>query len=119
AHHRRRQDHQPADRDSGPGLVRSSDAWPAARHAAGDNTRSNQGSSRRAPSAAQGCDCHGGRAVPWTWMGDRGRSPSPTRQFPGLSLLTIGGSTLVVGLALAHFVEQALLEREWTSTAAF
>src|SRR5262245_4915987 len=52
-------------------------------------------------------------------MGDRGGSPSPTRQFAVLSLLTIGGSTLVVGLALAHFVEQAILEREWTSTAAF
>ncbi|HEY7141273.1 MAG TPA: ATP-binding protein [Methylomirabilota bacterium] len=52
-------------------------------------------------------------------MGDRGGSPSPTRQFAILSLLTIGGSTLVVGLVLAHFVEQAILEREWTSTAAF
>jgi two-component system sensor histidine kinase HydH len=51
-------------------------------------------------------------------MGERG-SPSPTRQFAVLSLLTIGGSTLVVGLALAYFVEQALLDREWTSTAAF
>ena len=52
-------------------------------------------------------------------MDDRGGSPSPTRQFAVLSLLTIGGSTLVVGLALAHFVEQAILEREWTSTGAF
>jgi two-component system, NtrC family, sensor histidine kinase HydH len=54
-----------------------------------------------------------------TGMDDRAGSPSPTRQFAVLSLLTIGGSTLVVGLALAHFVEQAILEREWTSTAAF
>src|SRR5262245_55230762 len=46
-------------------------------------------------------------------------SASPTRQFAILSLVTIGASTLVVGLALAHFVEQAILEREWTSTAAF
>lgn len=52
-------------------------------------------------------------------MSDRGGSSSPTRQFAVLGLLTIGGSTLVVGLALAHFVEQAILEREWTSTAAF
>jgi signal transduction histidine kinase len=52
-------------------------------------------------------------------MGDHGDSTSPTRQFTVLSLLTIGGSTLVVGLALAHFVEQAILDREWTSTAAF
>jgi signal transduction histidine kinase len=52
-------------------------------------------------------------------MGARGGSPSPTRQFAVLSLLTIGGSTLVAGLALAHFVEEAILEREWTSTAAF
>src|SRR5262249_16525355 len=59
-----------------------------------------------------------GSAVRWG-MDDRARSPSPTRQFAVLSLLTIGGSTLVVGLALAHFVEQAILEREWTSTAAF
>ena len=49
----------------------------------------------------------------------RGNSSSPTRQFAILSLLTIGVSTLVAGLALAHFVEQAILEREWTSTAAF
>jgi hypothetical protein len=40
-------------------------------------------------------------------MGARGGSPSPARQFAVLSLLTIGGSTLVAGLALAHFVEQA------------
>jgi len=52
-------------------------------------------------------------------MEDRGGSPSPTRQFAVLSLLTIGGSTLVVGLALAYFVEQAMLEREWSSTGAF
>src|SRR5262249_53077575 len=52
-------------------------------------------------------------------MDDRGGSPSPTRQFAILSLLTIGGSTLVVGLALAYFVEQAMLEREWSSTGAF
>jgi signal transduction histidine kinase len=52
-------------------------------------------------------------------MGARGGSPSPTRQFAVLSLLTIGVSTLVAGLALAHFVEQAILDREWTSTAAF
>ena len=52
-------------------------------------------------------------------MGKRGGSPSPTRQFAVLGLLTIGGSTLAVGLALAHFVEQAILDREWTSTAAF
>jgi signal transduction histidine kinase len=52
-------------------------------------------------------------------MRELGISPSPTRQFALLSLLTIGGSTLVVGLALAHFVERAILDREWTSTAAF
>jgi two-component system sensor histidine kinase HydH len=52
-------------------------------------------------------------------MDDRGGSPSPTRQFAVLSLLTIGGSTLAVGMALAYFVEQAILDREWTSTAAF
>jgi signal transduction histidine kinase len=53
-------------------------------------------------------------------MGDRwGNSSSPTRQFAILSLLTIGASTLVAGLALARFVEQAILEREWTSTSAF
>jgi signal transduction histidine kinase len=52
-------------------------------------------------------------------MGDGGGSPSPTRQFAVLSLLTIGGSTLVVGLVLAYFVEQAMLEREWSSTGAF
>jgi signal transduction histidine kinase len=54
-----------------------------------------------------------------TDMGDSGGSPSPTRQFAVLSLLTIGGSTLVVGLALAYFVEQAILEREWSSTSTF
>src|SRR5215471_20004672 len=52
-------------------------------------------------------------------MEDRGGSPSPTRQFAVLSLLTISGSTLVVGLVLAYFVEQAMLEREWSSTGAF
>src|SRR5262249_53888272 len=65
-----------------------------------------------------------------TWAG-RGRYHGPvmpvssarpaslTRQFATLSLVTIGVSTLVVGLALARFVEQATLDREWTSTAAF
>jgi two-component system sensor histidine kinase HydH len=53
--------------------------------------------------------------MPDRWV----NSSSPTRQFAILSLLTIGLSTLVAGLALAHFVEQAILEREWTSTAAF
>jgi two-component system, NtrC family, sensor histidine kinase HydH len=43
---------------------------------------------------------------------------SPTRQFALLSLLTIGGSTLVFGLALAYFVERAILDREWASTSA-
>src|SRR5262249_4778048 len=52
-------------------------------------------------------------------MEDRGGSPSPARQFAVLSLLTIGGSTLVVGLGPASFVEQAILEREWTSTSTF
>ena len=52
-------------------------------------------------------------------MAERNGSPSPTRQFAVLSLLTIGGSTLIVGLALAYFVEQAILEREWSSTGAF
>jgi signal transduction histidine kinase len=52
-------------------------------------------------------------------MDRRAAAPSPTRQFTVLSLLTIGGSTLVLGLALAHFVERAILDREWTSTAAF
>jgi signal transduction histidine kinase len=51
----------------------------------------------------------------WHWGG----STSPTRQFAVLSFVTIGSSTLVVGLALAYFVEQAILDREWTSTAAF
>src|SRR5262249_56447925 len=44
---------------------------------------------------------------------------SPTRQFTLLSLLTIGGSTLLFGFALSHFVEQGILDREWVSTAAF
>src|SRR5262245_42470302 len=48
-----------------------------------------------------------------------GRPASLTHQFAILSLVTIGASTLAVGLALAHFVEQAILDREWTSTAAF
>lgn len=43
---------------------------------------------------------------------------SPTRQFALLSLLTIGGSTLVFGFALAYFVERGILDREWASTAA-
>ena len=44
---------------------------------------------------------------------------SPTRRFAFLSLLTIGGSTLLFGLALAYFVERGILDREWASTAAF
>jgi two-component system, NtrC family, sensor histidine kinase HydH len=52
-------------------------------------------------------------------MEDRGGSRSPTRQFAVLGLLTIGGSTLVVGLALAYFVEQAILDHEWASTGLF
>jgi signal transduction histidine kinase len=43
---------------------------------------------------------------------------SPTRQFALLSLLTIAVSTMVFGLALTHFVEQGILDREWASTAA-
>jgi two-component system sensor histidine kinase HydH len=43
---------------------------------------------------------------------------SPTRQFALLSLLTIAGSTTLFGLALTHFVEQGILDREWASTAA-
>ncbi len=43
---------------------------------------------------------------------------SPTRQFALLSLLTIGGSTLLFGFALTYFVEQGILDREWASTAA-
>ncbi len=43
---------------------------------------------------------------------------SPTRQFALLSLLVIGGSTLVFGLVLAYFVERGILDREWDSTAA-
>jgi signal transduction histidine kinase len=43
---------------------------------------------------------------------------SPTRQFALLSLLTIGGSTLLFGFALAYFVERGILDREWASTAA-
>ena len=44
---------------------------------------------------------------------------APTRQFAISSLLTIGGSTLALGLVLGYFVEQGLLEREWASTTAF
>jgi two-component system sensor histidine kinase HydH len=43
---------------------------------------------------------------------------SPARQFALLSLLSIGGSTLVFGIALSYFVERAILDREWASTAA-
>jgi signal transduction histidine kinase len=43
---------------------------------------------------------------------------SPTRQFAVLSLLTIGASTLVFGVALAYFAERGILDREWASTAA-
>ncbi len=43
---------------------------------------------------------------------------SPTRQFALLSLLTIGGSTLIFGFALTYFVERGILDREWASTAA-
>jgi signal transduction histidine kinase len=43
---------------------------------------------------------------------------SPTRQFALLSLLTIAGSTTLFGLALTHFVEQGILDREWASTTA-
>lgn len=43
---------------------------------------------------------------------------SPTRQFALLSLLTIGGSTLLFGFALVYFVERGILDREWASTAA-
>ena len=34
---------------------------------------------------------------------------SPTRQFVLLSLLTIGGSTLLFGFALVYFVERGIL----------
>jgi signal transduction histidine kinase len=51
-----------------------------------------------------------------------GREPSgwgsPTRQFAILSLVTLGGSTLVLGLVLTYFVERGILDREWASTAA-
>jgi signal transduction histidine kinase len=43
---------------------------------------------------------------------------SPTRQFALLSLLTVGASTLLFGIALGHFAERSILEREWASTAA-
>jgi signal transduction histidine kinase len=43
---------------------------------------------------------------------------SPTRQFAVLSLLTVGASTLVFGMALAYFAERGILDREWASTAA-
>lgn len=46
------------------------------------------------------------------------RAGSPTRQFVALSLLTIGGSTLLFGFALAYFVERGILDREWASSAA-
>jgi signal transduction histidine kinase len=60
------------------------------------------------------------RAAPAGASPDRGPSAwgSPTRQFAILSLLTIGGSTLVFGLALTYFVERGILDREWASTAA-
>ena len=51
----------------------------------------------------------------WTTSGMR----SPTRQFVASALLTVGGSTLLFGLVLAHFVERGILEREWRSTAEF
>jgi signal transduction histidine kinase len=44
---------------------------------------------------------------------------APTREFTVSSLLTIGASTLVFGLALGYFVERGLLDREWASTTAF
>src|SRR5262245_28034575 len=44
---------------------------------------------------------------------------SPARQFVVWSLLTVGGSTFLFGLALTHFVERGILDREWRSTAAF
>ena len=44
---------------------------------------------------------------------------APTREFTISSLLTIGASTLVFGLALGYFVERGLLDREWASTTAF
>ncbi|MGH7266477.1 MAG: hypothetical protein ACREMB_16770, partial [Candidatus Rokuibacteriota bacterium] len=47
-----------------------------------------------------------------------GRIASPTRQFALLSLLTIGGSTLLLGFVLAYYVERGILDREWASTAA-
>ncbi|HEV8676227.1 MAG TPA: ATP-binding protein [Methylomirabilota bacterium] len=43
---------------------------------------------------------------------------SPTRQFVVLSLLTIGASTFLFGVALGYFVERGILDREWGSTAA-
>jgi two-component system, NtrC family, sensor histidine kinase HydH len=53
-------------------------------------------------------------------MASRASRPigSPTRQFVVLSLLTIGGSTLLFGFALAYYVERGILDREWASTAA-
>ncbi|MBI3457730.1 MAG: hypothetical protein HY002_18290 [Candidatus Rokubacteria bacterium] len=50
--------------------------------------------------------------------GPPGAGASPTRQFAVLSLLTIGGSTLLFGFALGYFVERGILDREWASTAA-
>src|SRR5262249_58440961 len=47
-----------------------------------------------------------------------GAGVSSLRQFTLLSLITIGGSTLLFGFALSHFVEQGILDREWVSTAA-
>jgi signal transduction histidine kinase len=47
-----------------------------------------------------------------------GRIPSPTRQFALLSLLTVGGSTFLLGFVLAYYVERGILDREWASTAA-
>src|SRR5215468_8128544 len=58
--HRRRQDHDAADRDARPGLVRLSDARPPARHSGGDSTRQNRGSSCH----VQSRDRDRARAVP-------------------------------------------------------
>jgi signal transduction histidine kinase len=54
---------------------------------------------------------HSLASIPGAWG-------SPTRQFALLSLLTIGGSTLVFGLVLTYFVERGILDREWASTSA-
>ncbi len=45
-------------------------------------------------------------------------APSPVRQFVLLSLLVVGGSTLLFAWALGYFAERGILEREWASTAA-